>query len=90
MSVRSDNDQRWFWYEKVVAFLSQYRDYPEALFHIENVQAFKWHDRIEYDISLRLKHQNEFQSAKVLEEESENVWNPEPQNEVPEARESQE
>lgn len=67
MSVRSDNDQRGFGYEKVVSFLRDYRSDSEALFHLDNVSTFSWHDRIEYNISLRLKNQSEVGSEDELD-----------------------
>lgn len=57
-NIRSDNDARWFWYQKVTTFLRDYRDDENALFDLNSVNAFRWHDRIEYALTLRLQQNN--------------------------------
>ena len=53
--ITSDNDARWFWYEKVVNFIRWYRNDSELPFKLSFVNTFIWHDRIEYDLFFELR-----------------------------------
>lgn len=55
MNAQASNDEGRLWYQKVVQFIQNYREDSEALFELEWIDSFMWHDRIEYIITLTLK-----------------------------------
>lgn len=53
--ITSDNDTRWFWYEKVGNFVRWYRNDSQSPFILTFINTFAWHDRIQHELLFELK-----------------------------------
>jgi len=73
--ITSDNDTRWFWYEKVGNFVRSYRNDSQSPFHLAFITTFAWHDRIQHELLFELK---EWSRSVILDDVWENpsqeIW----------------